>query len=160
MNNEYHIGDNNIRIVKLMLRNKYEDILVLRRSKTHPTYAGYPDFPGGQVRPEESDQDALWRKLNEETSLLLTTDKAVMISEQTLPIYKRQTVTYALYILKTDFDNPRVVLSWQHNHFEWVKPELLGGFDPPLQGCIDDARDFFLPQGTRPPWEYGPSPHL
>jgi len=138
---------NNIRIVKLLIRNKFEKVLVLRRSKSHPTYAHYPDFPGGRVLESEDDQTALGRKLNEETGLLLTTDRAVMVSERALPIYKDQSVTYALYVLKTDYDQPRVALSWQHEHYEWSKPGELGGFDPPLQGCIDDARDFFLPVG-------------
>jgi 8-oxo-dGTP diphosphatase len=137
----------NIRIVKLLIRNKFEKILVLRRSESHPTYAHYPDFPGGRIEEGEDDQAALGRKLSEETGLLLTTDRAVMVSERTLPIYKDQSATYALYVLKTDFDQPRVTLNWQHDHYEWSRPEDLGGFDPPLQGCIDDARDFFLPAG-------------
>lgn len=160
MNNNDYIGDNNIRVVKLMIRNRFEDILVLRRSKTHPTYQGYPDLPGGRVQDGESDEDALWRKLQEETGLLLTTDKAVMISEQTLPIFKRQTATYALYALKGDFDNPKITLDKFHDGYEWESPKMLGDFDPPLQASIDDARDFFLPEGEGAPWQIKPPTNL
>lgn len=135
----------NIRIVKILLRNKFEKALVLRRSASHPTYAGYPDFPGGRVLTGEDDHTAVERKLSEETGLLLPVDVMTKLSEETLPIYKDETVTYALYTLKTDYDQPRVALSWQHDHYEWLRASELGGFDPPLQQCIDDARDFYLP---------------
>lgn len=156
MNNSDYIGDNNIRIVKLLLRNKFEDILVLRRSKTHPTYGGYPDLPGGRVNQAETDQEALWRHLHNETGLVLTTDKAVLISEQVLPIFKLQTASYGLYVLKADFDNPKIDLGEFHDHYDWQKPKSLGSFDPPLQACIDDARDFFLPSGGGVPWQVEP----
>lgn len=141
----------NIRIVKLLMRNKFENVLVLKRSETHPTYAHYPDFPGGVVLDGEDDTSALERKLDEETGLMLTADKAVKVSEHTLPIYKDQTITQVLYSLKTDFDQPRIVLSWQHEHHEWSQAETLKGFDPSLQSCIDDARDFFLPKSDAGP---------
>ena len=56
-------------VVKLVLLNKHNHVLFLKRSNYMEKYAGEMDLPGGHIKEGESMLDGLKREVEEETGL-------------------------------------------------------------------------------------------
>ena len=68
--------------VKVIVVDAADNILVLRRSGTHPYYPYHADFPGGDIEPDETIEEALIRELYEETGIM--TDIEQLLADEQL----------------------------------------------------------------------------
>ncbi len=57
-------------VVALALRNSKNEILIVQRPDT-TYYAGYWEFPGGKIDPNETPEQALCREIKEEINLTI-----------------------------------------------------------------------------------------
>lgn len=111
-------------VAKALVVDADSDILVLRRSGTHPTSAYKPDFPGGIVDAGEDFGQALIREIAEETGLVVT-------FKQLLPVYSGTDVhgdhmlVRVLFMVHLDTPKPAVTVSWEHDQFEWQNMAVL-----------------------------------
>lgn len=133
-----------IRSVKLLIRNAQGEFLVLRRSSSHPTQPHALDLPGGEVEYGETDLSALDRELSEETGLVLNTEDAVHIGYDAEYEPGEGMTTRVLYMLKLETPRPLVRLSSEHEAYDWVDIDTLRGFEPPFQVLVRTAIDFYL----------------
>lgn len=133
-----------IRSVKLLIRDGAGEFLVLRRSATHPTLAHALDLPGGEVESGEDDLTALDRELSEEIGLVLNTEDAVHVGYDSEYEPGEGMMTRVLYMLKLETTRPMIQLSSEHEGYDWVDKETLRGFEPPFQVLVRTALDFYL----------------
>jgi len=106
-------------VVKALLLDDAGNMLVLRRSGTHPTLAHFPDLPGGIVDPGEDLGEALVREIREEAGL--------DVPVHTLhPLYagteshggeNRVRILYAGHLKG---EKPEITVSWEHEAAEWL----------------------------------------
>jgi 8-oxo-dGTP diphosphatase len=103
-------------VAKVLLRDSNGDLLILRRSETHPRFAFHDDLPGGMVEPDEDTLDAALREVFEETGLELTMTDLKLAHE-----HDRSALTkYLIYEAELTVPRPPIVISWEHDQFEWV----------------------------------------
>lgn len=108
-------------VAKVILHDSRGRILVLRRSETHPHQAFHLDFPGGEVDEGETPLDAVWRETQEEAGLILDRKNIELVHETMyLPGIK-----YVVYRTHLPIEMPPVVVSWEHDQFEWLHPREL-----------------------------------
>lgn len=110
---------------KLFVFNEKEEVLVLRRSKTHPTNPHCTDLPGGLIESHEYEVAAALRELQEETALTADENTCELFYATTVPLPSGNSLTMLMY--KIHFDNtPDVTISWEHESYEWCSiAELL-----------------------------------
>jgi mutator protein MutT len=105
-------------VVKAVIFNEDRHILLLTRSASHPTLAGEFDLPGGQVDEGEDLIEAVVREIQEETGIMLrTTDPQAFYSHT--GTYKGQNFIRILFAI-TLAEPQNVLLSYEHDSFEWV----------------------------------------
>lgn len=132
------------RIVKILIRNQQGEFLVMRRSMSRPKRPGLLDLPGGHIDVGETDLQGLDRELAEETGLVLNTEDAIHIGFDAEYEPGEGMCTRILYMLKIETERPMIRLSEEHEGFEWVTQDEVGGFDPPFQVLVHTALDFYL----------------
>jgi 8-oxo-dGTP diphosphatase len=107
--------------VKVVVVDQDQNVLVLRRSDSHPLYPLHPDFPGGDVEDGESIEAALLRELSEETGICA--DSRCL---EHLDTWDNQYGTqHHLYLLETGVETPEVMVSWEHDRHEWKPLAIL-----------------------------------
>lgn len=103
-------------VAKVLIYDADDNILVLRRSGTHPTYAYQPDFPGGIIEPDEDILTGLVREVQEEAG--------ITIDPSTLkPAFTNKAVgkwTRHLYTVRIADSRPSVTISWEHDQYTWL----------------------------------------
>jgi 8-oxo-dGTP pyrophosphatase MutT (NUDIX family) len=102
------------------------NVLVLRRSKTHPRYALQWDIPGGFVDEAEDFKDALVREMLEEASLALDPMLLRMLYAKT-DFYANgssgehvESVVRLYYAGRVQGTQPDATLSYEHDMAAWV----------------------------------------
>jgi len=108
-------------VAKVLLRDSNGNLLILRRSETHPRFAFHDDLPGGMVEPDEDTLDAAVREVFEETGLELTMTDLKLAHEHDRSVLTK----YLIYEAALTADRPPVTISWEHDRFEWVSPSDL-----------------------------------
>jgi len=110
--------------VKVMIRNKEDSYLVLKRSPHSKANAGKWEMPGGKIDPGETFEEALLREVVEETSLEITLEHAVGMAETELSEKK---IVYL--ILEGCLASGEVSLSSEHTEYAWVERSKLPEVD-------------------------------
>lgn len=103
-------------VAKALIKDGSGNILLLRRSSTHPHFAGHIDFPGGEVEAGESHTETVSREIQEEVGITipptqLTLAYSIRLSD------KLTHEVFAADLLNT---RPVITLSWEHSSFEWM----------------------------------------
>jgi 8-oxo-dGTP diphosphatase len=114
-------------VAKALLIDSDNNILVLRRSSTHPHFAHHLDFPGGEVEPGETEIDAVMREIREESGIELSAPSLNLAERALSP-------TGTLHLIFTgtlDAAQPAVTISWEHDQYEWLSQERLLAYEIP-----------------------------
>ncbi len=108
-------------IIKVLIINPDNQILVLRRSLSHPFYPHHLDFPGGEKEANETELEALKREIIEETGLDYDlTNTKLLISQ-----LRSKDTNVILYSLLIKEANPKLTLSWEHDDYLWLSQQQL-----------------------------------
>ncbi|HMH70219.1 MAG TPA: NUDIX hydrolase [Candidatus Saccharimonadales bacterium] len=135
---------NAISCAKTLLFNNDGQVLVLRRSDTHPKYPLFLDLPGGEVELGEMAEEAVIREIEEETGLAVKGHGATLLGADTHVRKRGDSMTYLLYKMTIDEHQPNIILSWEHIEYMWLNPTELHGFEKAFQEKIDYALQYKL----------------
>lgn len=118
-------------VAKALIYDADGNILVLRRSGTHPNYAYQSDFPGGTIESDEDIITGLIREIQEESNISIG-------PELLQPAFIDRIVgdwTRHLYTATLPQVKPTVVISWEHDQYEWLPTNHI--LQKPLQPETD-----------------------
>ena len=106
-------------IAKALIINQNNEILVLRRSSTHPNFPFHYDFPGGETKDNEDNTQVVVREILEETGLRILPASLELVYQKEIPGTDTKNVLF-----KTQIDNNKqnISISWEHDLFLWLKP--------------------------------------
>lgn len=104
-------------VVKSLIYDDSNNVLVLIRSNTHPHYANEEDLPGGEIEGDEQPLDSAIREIFEETGLKVNSSEVCEV----LRIAFDAGTRHILFTCKISGLKPLVQLSWEHSSYEWVK---------------------------------------
>ncbi len=123
-------------VAKALVRNSEGLCLVLYRSNTHPLFPGHIDFPGGEVEPEE---------IQEETGLSVDPNKLKKLFAK-----QYQQTTHMLFEAKLAEPDAKAALSWEHKGYRWIAPEELKSLPkfPGADPYYMDVMDFITSVNT------------
>ncbi len=119
---------------KVVILDKKNEILALRRSKTHPYKPFSWDLPGGDLDFGEDPIQGIIRETKEETGLDIHDISPFDVEAHITPDQSFWvTIAYTAKCDKKD-----VVLSYEHDQFEWLDREefLLLQSSPKMQRFI------------------------
>ncbi len=112
-----------ITVAKTIVMNPDGQILLLRRSATDADRPGEQDYPGGWPESGETPEQGAVREALEEAGLSLDTSKLLLIFTGTTAYPDtNKSVNRFLFFTKLDSQQD-VVLSHEHDAYQWVKPE-------------------------------------
>jgi 8-oxo-dGTP diphosphatase len=114
-----------VSVAKALVVDDGGRMLALRRSGTHPMFAGQLDLPGGMIELGEEPGQALARELDEETGLSVKPEDFKLLFAGS-EAYKEESFTRLLYLLRLDKSRPDIKISWEHDQFSWVPLSELG----------------------------------
>lgn len=104
-------------IVKAIIYDNSNKVLVLRRSGTHPYWPHSLDLPGGDIEQGEDARSALVREVAEETGLVVEDD--LMLVDRKL-VNGREQYIYTATLPQAE---PSVAISWEHDQYMWLDAE-------------------------------------
>ena len=104
-------------IVKSLIYDDADNVLVLVRSNTHPRYANEEDLPGGELEGSELPVVSALREIHEETGLLIQPSEAREVLRKKV----EPSTTHILFRCKIHSLKPSIELSWEHKSYEWIK---------------------------------------
>lgn len=107
-------------VAKALLIDNDNNLLLLNRGMTHPNFPGHLDLPGGEVEDGETWSVAVAREVSEETGIRINAAQFKKVFER-----KHSTVVHVLYVAKLRNAKPHVMLSWEHNNYQWLPLEKL-----------------------------------
>jgi 8-oxo-dGTP diphosphatase len=125
---------------KAFIINNAGECLILREASTYEdgTNQGRYHLPGGRINIGEHFEDGLRREVAEESGLEIDIIKPVYVGEWR-PVIKgvKNQIIAIFFLCKTK--DAKVVLSEEHDHFEWIKTKDCINFDimPPDDKVIE-----------------------
>lgn len=117
-----------IRGAKVLVVNNDDNVLVVRRSNTHPWVPLTNDLPGGKVEDSETMAEGAVRELKEETGISTEASSLRKVNQLSLDNYHGKDYMLELFVVQLD-TTPEVILSYEHDKYEWVpleKVEIVG----------------------------------
>jgi 8-oxo-dGTP diphosphatase len=122
--------------VRVLLIDKDDKVLILKRSTDSKTNPGKWELPGGKVDQGESFDHALVREVYEETQLKISLEHVVGVSEQNLHVIRAIHIIMSGEIIEGNLN-----LSQEHEGYAWVS------FDKLLEYELADwLHDFIINQ--------------
>lgn len=114
-------------IAKALIFNDKSEILLIRRSASHPRHPLHLDLPGGEVESGELPPDAVCREILEETGLTVDPENLQLVYQKQANAKR----THLLYTADIGHATSLVTLSWEHDAFYWMtRRELLSQEKP------------------------------
>lgn len=126
-------------VAKCVLLDSNGRFLLLTRSQTHPTLAGFYDLPGGMIEPSEEPGDAVRREIYEETGIKVNRINVMYATTMLINDVSYPTLLYAGWV---DDSSPEVVISWEHEAAEWAPMERLSEVEPQLAPTYREALNY------------------
>ncbi len=103
--------------VKILLKNKENEYLVLFRNNYKPQAGVYWDIPGGIINVGFSLLENLKREVMEETGLEIKDEIKLICAQDILNKYKDKHVVRLTYV---GFADGNVKLSHEHTEYKWL----------------------------------------
>mgnify|MGYP000858077679 CR=1 FL=1 len=128
-------------VAKAIILDSQAQFLLLQRSDTHPTLAGFYDLPGGSISENEEPGAAVIREVQEETGLHLAIDRIKILYTTTQLLHGRSYPTL-LYIAYLAEQAPEVQMSWEHKSYEWAPLDRLVEVEPQLASTYREALEY------------------
>ena len=99
-------------------------VLILREVNTYQdgTNIGRFDVPGGRLQPGQRFDESLLREITEETGLTVKIGKPFFVNEWR-PVVRGEQWQIVGIFLECETDSDQVVLSEDHDAFEWIEPK-------------------------------------
>ncbi len=121
-------------VVKALIRTHEDRYLVLRRTEKERIDPGQLDLPGGKVRFGEEPLEALKREVREEVGLTVEPIEPILTWSRLFG-----DVHYIGILFSAVAETTVVVLSEEHEHYDWVElNELLGlPLFEPIRGQLE-----------------------
>ena len=123
---------------KALIFNPAGQVLVLRRSATHPYVPYTYDLPGGELEAGETAAEGLVREIKEETHIELQKNELVEIDHNELDAFGRH-YHVVLFVVELTHD-PIVTLSSEHDTYGWQsleKAKIVGvAYEPMIERYI------------------------
>lgn len=126
-------------VAKAIVLDTSGSFLLLTRSDTHPTLAGFFDLPGGMIEPGEEPGEAIKREIKEETDLTASNLKVIYATTMMIGGTSYPTLLYKVTI---EHHLPSITLSWEHNMYEWASLEKLAEVEPQLAPTYREALEY------------------
>jgi len=106
-------------------------VLILREAKTYDegTNIGRYHMPGGRLDPGENFEDGLRREVREETGLEVELEFPVYVGEWRPVIKGVPHQIVATFIVCKPVNDKEVVLSLEHDDFQWIDPTKWSDYD-------------------------------
>lgn len=123
-------------VAKSIVLDSAGKFLLLTRSGTHPTLAGYYDLPGGMIETGEEPGTAVLRETFEETGIKAA---APQVMYATTMLIGGTSYPTLLYCIRLEEESPAVILSWEHESYEWAELEKLIDVEPQLAPTYREA---------------------
>lgn len=108
-------------VVALALKNSQGEILIVQRPDT-TYYAGYWEFPGGKIDPNETPEQALCREIKEEINLEIHEDDLTPVAFTTHQ-YPHAHVTILLF--RCDKSDGVLTMNEGQPGYIWVAPDQI-----------------------------------
>ncbi|MBL8159383.1 NUDIX domain-containing protein [Candidatus Saccharibacteria bacterium] len=106
---------------KALVRDQDDNIVVLRRSSTHPRSAHKPDVPGGIIDVGEQINQGLAREILEETGLLVDPSQLRLLYAFVDDSHEGVIIVRLLFTVTVEDVKPPVQLSSEHDKAEWLR---------------------------------------
>ena len=114
-----------------------DEVLLLQHSRTHPRSPFGNDMPGGIVENNESLKQGLEREILEETSIEVSIAESALRYTSTVHDEKADTVYIHSIFIHSMLFKPKVVVSWEHASYSWVRIEQVKGLHPNYQAGVN-----------------------
>ncbi|MEP6710161.1 MAG: NUDIX hydrolase [Candidatus Saccharibacteria bacterium] len=126
------------RSAKVVILDKDNNALVLRRSSTHPNAAYHSDLPGGVTEGSETFEVGLSREIKEEVGLTIAPESLKLIYTFNRRFFT-SSVSRLVYAVRVPEANPTITLSYEHVDFTWQPIADVKDIERPYQKGIDYA---------------------
>ncbi len=130
---------------KILILDADDNVLILKRSTTHPRFPLEADLSGGIIRSDETHQAGLVRETYEETQLSISVSDLKLV-DMHRSHYKPLFISMERSLFAVRFDErPEVKTSWEHDSFEWIPIEKVHDLEKPIQKQLERAikKDIF-----------------
>lgn len=126
-------------VAKALIFDSAGKFLLLTRSDTHPTLAGYYDLPGGMIEPSEEPGAGVLREIQEETGITTSGAKVLYATTMLIGSVSYPTLLYCIYL---GDESPAVTISWEHSSYEWAGLDKLAEVEPQLAPTYREALQY------------------
>ncbi|MDB5161519.1 MAG: hypothetical protein JWM52_27 [Candidatus Saccharibacteria bacterium] len=124
---------------KVIILDADDNVLVLRRSKSHPRLPLKADLSGGIVHKDETHESGLIREIFEETKIEIPV-RDLILADMYRHLYKLLFVRMERSLFAVRFnERPEVMISWEHDRFDWIPLKKVKDLERPIQKQLDRA---------------------
>lgn len=108
-----------VRGAKAVILDSNKNVLIVRRSKTHPHAPLTNDLPGGKIEEGETMVQGLVREIQEEVGIDVRNDTPKLIDSKKVQNFFNKNYEVELYEIELS-NRPSITLSFEHDKYEWV----------------------------------------